>query len=37
MAISGNEHLFPFKGNSLKMKGNSFFEKFILEGFQEAP
>jgi len=27
MGISGNEHLFPFKGNSLKIKGNPFFEK----------
>ncbi len=36
MTISGNEYLFPFKGNSWKMKGNSFFEKSIPEGFQVA-
>ncbi|KGO87671.1 hypothetical protein Q764_12450 [Flavobacterium suncheonense GH29-5 = DSM 17707] len=37
MGISGNEHLFPFKGNSLKMEGNSFFGKFTPEGFQAVP
>lgn len=37
MGISGNEHLFPFEGNSLKANENSFFEKFIPEGFQEVP